>query len=104
MKLELHNPTSPYGLVLTRTALSNTDGTFSVSIPGAQANSSYYLTIKGRNSIETWSKNPVLLLSGNNLYNFSLGSSPLLRLNNSENTDTSDKQNNTNSIKPEHPE
>ena len=24
--------------------------------------------------------------------------------NNSENTDTSDKQNNTNSIKPEHPE
>jgi hypothetical protein len=104
MKLELHNPTSPYGLVLTRTALSNTDGTFSVSIPGAQANSSYYLTIKGRNSIETWSKSPVLLLSGNNLYNFSLGSSPLLRLNNSVNTGTSDKQNNTNSIKPEHPE
>ncbi|MFN0189883.1 MAG: IPT/TIG domain-containing protein, partial [Bacteroidia bacterium] len=54
MKLELHNATSPFGLVLSRTALSNTNGTFSVSIPGAQANSSYYLVIKGRNSIETW--------------------------------------------------
>jgi hypothetical protein len=104
MKLELRQPTSPYGFVLTRTALSNTDGTFSVSIPGAQANSSYYLVVKGRNSIETWSKNPVLLLSGNNLYDFSLSSGALLRGNNSGNTGTSDTQNNTNSTKPEHPE
>ena len=104
MKLELHNSTSPYGLVLTRTALSNTNGTFSAAIPGAQANSSYYLVIKGRNSIETWSKNPVLLLSGTNLYDFSLSSGALLRGINSPNSGISDTQFDTNSTKPEHPE
>jgi len=104
MKLELRNATSPFGLVLTRTLLMNTNGTISASIPGAQANGSFYLVLKGRNTVETWSKTPVMLLSGTNNYNFTVSGSavwrPLIQgnstnpLNNLENGKT----------KPEHPE
>jgi hypothetical protein len=57
-RLELRNPISPYGLVATRTELANTNGTFSVSFTGSFVGNSYYLVLKGRNIIETWSKNP----------------------------------------------
>ncbi|MBK7963891.1 MAG: fibronectin type III domain-containing protein [Bacteroidetes bacterium] len=103
-KLELHNTSAPFGLVLTRLALANLDGTFSVSIPGAQANNSYYLVIKGRNIVETWSKVPKLLLSGTNLYDFTIASSPLMRVMNNTNSGASSSPINSEYDKPEHPE
>lgn len=68
--IELHQAVSPYGMVVTRTGLMNTDGTITVSIPAAQVGNSYYLVIKGRNFIETWSKNPELMVSGNMTFDF----------------------------------
>jgi len=57
--VELHNSTSPYALAGgPYTVNLNTDGSASVTIPAA-LNSSYYVVIKHRNSIETWSASPV---------------------------------------------
>lgn len=103
MKVELRNPSTPFGFVLSRTALSNTNGTFSVSIPGAQANNSYYIVLKGRNIVETWSKNPITLISGNNSYDFSIAGSPLLRMNNIG-SGPEEIAPDRGSNKPEHPE
>ncbi|MBK9401536.1 MAG: fibronectin type III domain-containing protein [Bacteroidetes bacterium] len=104
--LELRNPISPYGLVATRTELANTNGTFSVSFTGSFVGNSYYLVLKGRNIIETWSKNPVLLQSGSNTFDFSVPGAAMLR----PNLNGSGPSNNTTPSqsapldKPEHPE
>ena len=72
--VELHQPVSPFSTQVTRTGLLNTDGTITFSYPGAQVGNSYYIVIKGRNIIETWSKLPVQFISGNMTYDFSIGS------------------------------
>ncbi|MBI2416941.1 MAG: hypothetical protein HYV28_03400, partial [Ignavibacteriales bacterium] len=56
---ELHLATSPYTLVATARAFSSTAGVLSFSFSGIQNGTNYYLVIKHRNSIETWSANPV---------------------------------------------
>jgi len=48
------------------------DGTASVQFPGATLGNSYYVSIKHRNSIETWSAAPIVFTSSNN-YDFSTG-------------------------------
>jgi hypothetical protein len=48
----------------------HTDGTASVQFPGATLGNSYYVSIKHRNSIETWSAAPILI-SSNTSYDFS---------------------------------
>ena len=78
--IELHQAASPYGLVATRTGLINTNGTITVSFPAAQVGNSYYLVLKGRNIIETWSKSPVLFISGNMTFDFTPGTGTLLRM------------------------
>lgn len=51
----------------------NIDGTCSVNLSSSVLNSNYYIVIKHRNSIETWSANP-LSFSGSNInYNFTTG-------------------------------
>jgi hypothetical protein len=67
--IELRNPTAPYALVATRTALLTTNGQCSFSLPPALNQNSYYLVIRGRNIITTWSKNPVLI-GPSSTYNF----------------------------------
>jgi len=53
--IELHSATSPYALAGgPYTASVNIDGTASVTIP-AVLSSSYYVVVKHRNSMETWS-------------------------------------------------
>jgi hypothetical protein len=57
--LELRNPNFPYAIAFSANALDlKTDGTCSFSLPSA-FNNSYYIVVKHRNHIETWSKNPV---------------------------------------------
>ena len=59
--VELRNSTAPYAMAGGPYVLDlKTDGTASVTIPGT-LNGSYYLVIKHRNSIETWSGVPVSL-------------------------------------------
>ncbi len=77
--INLHQTVSPFGLVATRTALMNTNGTATVSFPGAQVGNFYYIALKGRNIIETWSKTPVQMQSGNMTFDFTVPGSALLR-------------------------
>ena len=53
MTVELHDATT-YALVDTATAMLHTDGTLSASFATAPAGS-YYIAVKGRNMIQTWS-------------------------------------------------
>jgi Subtilase family len=68
--VELRSATSPHALVSSSTAIMNTAGVSSHTFPGALSGVSYYIVVKHRNSIETWSKLPVLINSGTNSYNF----------------------------------
>jgi hypothetical protein len=44
-------------------AVLHTDGTLTAVFPGATLNNSYYVALKHRNSIETWSAEPVTIAS-----------------------------------------
>ncbi|MFM7016894.1 MAG: PKD domain-containing protein [Bacteroidota bacterium] len=63
--LSLAQPTSPYNIVYTDKKVVSTNGQISFTFPLAVLNQSYYLVIKHRNSLETWSKNPVLFNTAN---------------------------------------
>lgn len=56
--IELHESTTPYSLVSTVYELLNYDGYVSCYFPSV-ANDDYYIVVKHRNSIETWSKYPI---------------------------------------------
>jgi hypothetical protein len=65
---------SPSGLSATLPSYSKkgvllTNGNASLQYPGAAYGNTYYIAVKHRNSVETWSKNPVLFSAVNN-YDF----------------------------------
>ncbi len=63
-------PDSPWNYVLQENGVNlNTDGSLSIAIP-LSLNGSYYIVIKHRNSIETWSAEPVLMSGGVVNYDF----------------------------------
>ncbi len=69
VKIELRNATSPYGLVATSNTILNRNGTATPTfniLPGP-----YYIVVKHRTGLETWSANPVLFSSNPTTYNFS---------------------------------
>jgi hypothetical protein len=57
--VELHSSTFPYNVVSSTTSFLNTDGTASCSFSASP--NLYYIVVKHRNAIETWSANPLLL-------------------------------------------
>lgn len=61
--IELHNTTSPYATAHTINGLLLTNGTCQVTFPGSALGNSYYIVVNHRNTIETWSKLPVLMNS-----------------------------------------
>lgn len=67
--LELRNATSPYALAATTTAMlqtnGNATGTFTPAITG-----SYYLVIKHRNALQTWSASPIAVSASTPTYDF----------------------------------
>jgi len=75
--VELHNTVAPYGVAYQfSNADLNTDGTLSISALPSDVTGSYYLVIKHRNSIETWSALPVDFSSPGSLsYDFSTSAS-----------------------------
>lgn len=77
LSIELHNSTAPYATTNTFTGLNlNTNGTLSVTSIPASLSGSYYIVVKHRNSMETWSKLPVSFSgSGSVTYNFSTAAS-----------------------------
>ena len=72
--VELHQGTAPYARTGSsyRAALL-TSGLASLQIPAVSGQ--YYLVVKHRNSVETWSASPVNLVPGTNVYDFTLNES-----------------------------
>jgi len=66
----LAQPVSPWSVLLAAHSLNlTTSGNITVPVPTAYA-SSYYVIIRHRQSIETWSKNPVSFAGSSISYNF----------------------------------
>jgi hypothetical protein len=59
--IELHHASTPYALVYTVDALMNVNGYASANFPLGALGNSYYIVVRSRNGIETWSKLPVLM-------------------------------------------
>jgi hypothetical protein len=66
--VELRDAITPATVVATASGILNQDGTAILSFPSVSGN--YYIAVKHRNAIETWSANPVTF-SPNATYNFS---------------------------------
>lgn len=65
----LRNPTSPYAIVDTEKGIVDNFGNVTVCFDNAAAGT-YYIVVKHRNSIETWSALPQVLSSSFNFYDF----------------------------------
>lgn len=68
--VEIRNSTSPFALIEQTKVVLNSNGEASARFYGLQNSVPYYIVVKHRNSIETWSSSP-LTFSGNQLaYDF----------------------------------
>ena len=68
--ISVMNAASPYALKESQKGILKTNGDVTVKFSQAVIpNTSYYIKVNHRNTIETWSKNPVLLTQ-NTLYSF----------------------------------
>lgn len=70
--VELHSSLAPYDFVVSRNGVLSTDGNATITFPGVYSNNAYYVVVKHRNSIETWSRLPISLPIGGSSYNFSI--------------------------------
>jgi len=66
--IELHNITAPFAMAHTFTGVLKTDGTIACLFPNASEGQTYYIGLKHRNAVQTWSANPVTL--SNVVYDF----------------------------------
>jgi hypothetical protein len=57
IRVELHNATAPWATVATTIATLKTNGSAACVFP-TSPNGSYYISVKGSNTIQTWSANP----------------------------------------------
>ncbi len=73
VQIELRQSVAPYTMMYTTTAMLQTDGQMLItgSLPIGQA---YYIVLKHRNAVETWSANPVIL-SDHTTYDFTTDAS-----------------------------
>jgi hypothetical protein len=64
--IELHDPIAPYVTICTYTSMLNVLGEieFSWEYSCISANANYYIVIKHRNAMETWSAAPVAFIPG----------------------------------------
>jgi hypothetical protein len=70
--VELHQSTSPYATAFTYSNINlNTNGTLAINTLSGSITGSYYIVIKHRNSIETWSATPISFGGGIISYDFS---------------------------------
>lgn len=74
--VELHNSTSPYELVESNTGLGGLGTPQAINFAKAVDGTSYYIAVKHRNSIQTWSKTGGEMFSGGVLnYDFTTSAS-----------------------------
>jgi hypothetical protein len=69
IKVELHNAASPFAMSYTTKTILNRNGTATCTFPSLSG--SYYIVLKHRNALETWSAAPVSMSSSPVSYNFS---------------------------------
>jgi hypothetical protein len=70
VKVELHNSTSPYALVDSNSVVLNSAGAGSFNFTNAVNGTPYFIVVKHRNAVETWSASTVTFVSGAANYNF----------------------------------
>jgi len=68
--VELHNATTPFAVFSSVNALLRENGTATVTFPLYIAGQSYYISIRHRNSLETWSMLPVFFTGNPVSYDF----------------------------------
>ena len=61
MTIELHHATFPHATAHSYTGVLKSNGTISCSFPNASEGQNYYVVLKHRNAIETWSANAITL-------------------------------------------
>ncbi len=69
--VELHSSSSPYSTIHSDKKTIDVNGNGIFTFPSTILNTSYYLVVKHRNSIETWSGTPFLFSNSSVFYNFS---------------------------------
>jgi len=75
MRAYLRNTSSPYGIVDSARVYLSNSGTGIMTFPNAGNGINYYLQLKHRNSIETWSSTGNSFTSGSLTYNFTTSAS-----------------------------
>ncbi len=68
--IELRESLSPFGTFISTGTILQTNGYANILLPATMIGSTYYIVVKQRNSIETWSKYPVTLTGGTNIFTF----------------------------------
>ncbi len=61
IRVELHDPLSPSTIIYAGICLLSVQGNARLILPPALRGDSYYVVIRHRNSIETWSKLPIYM-------------------------------------------
>jgi hypothetical protein len=70
VEIRLYNASAPYAMAYSYKGILQTNGNIVCSFPPAVNGLSFYIGVRHRNAIETWSNNPVLMSAVTN-YNFS---------------------------------
>ncbi len=72
--IELHNSTSPYAMSYSYTGILQSNDSLFCNFAGGATGNSYYIVIKHRNSLETWSAGTVTITNGGS-YDFTTSAS-----------------------------
>ena len=72
--VELHDVTDACLVIASDTGMLQTDGSLHCEFPCSLNGGNYYIVIRHRSSLETWSSVPIGM-SGNTFYDFSTGAS-----------------------------
>ena len=70
IKVELRNPSAPYGVASSFKGVLATNGTLNCKFKNAINGNNYYIALQHRNALETWSASTVAI-SGTSTYDFS---------------------------------
>lgn len=77
IQVALHQNHTPFAMQYKMAALSDTDGNSQIIFPSSAWMNNYFIVVKHRNSLETWSKYPVQF-GENNFYDFTVNPGPVL--------------------------
>jgi hypothetical protein len=73
LRLQLASATGNHSILFEDTALLHTDGTVQFEFPGSVIGNNYYLIVRHRNTLETWSPSPLTINTSITTYDFTDG-------------------------------